>query len=104
MNLLMNEDMSTHCRSCNAPILWATTEKGKAMPLDIEPVENGDIRLEERSVAAYGGGTIVREQIVLTAVYAANADSEQERSLGDVPRYVSHFATCEFADHHRKKG
>lgn len=29
------------CKSCEAPIEWATTEAGKAMPLDAQPTPDG---------------------------------------------------------------
>lgn len=27
------------CKTCKAPILWAKTENGKAVPLDAEPIK-----------------------------------------------------------------
>ncbi len=81
--------MSTRCRSCNAELIWATTEKGKQIPLDAEPVENGNIRLEERSYPVYSRGPLVREEIVLTAVYP-----EQDRMTRQgVNQYRRHVCT-----------
>jgi hypothetical protein len=33
------------CRSCTAPIVWATTGGGKRMPVDAEPVADGNVEL-----------------------------------------------------------
>jgi hypothetical protein len=33
------------CRSCKADILWATTVKGKSMPVDVEPRADGNVWL-----------------------------------------------------------
>lgn len=69
------------CRSCGAAILWATTEKGKAMPLDAEPAENGNINL------VGGVAKVVKPGEMLPGI----------------PLYLSHFATCPNSVMHRKK-
>jgi len=74
------------CRSCHAEIEWVETKNGKMMPLDVAespcrkcngtgyaPVPDIDTPLE--NCATCGGGGRLR---------------------------MSHFATCEFADQHRK--
>lgn len=33
------------CRSCNAPIIWATTDRGVSMPVDRDPVAGGNVQL-----------------------------------------------------------
>lgn len=39
---------ATVCNSCHAPIFWAsTTAKGKPMPLDLEPHDNGNVEVIE---------------------------------------------------------
>lgn len=70
--------MST-CRSCGAPITWAKTDKGKAMPLDAEPTPAGNLELD--------GGR------VRFVTPDANATTS---------RYTSHFATCPDAVSHRR--
>jgi hypothetical protein len=71
-----------NCRSCNRSIIWTETEKGKKMPVDAEPVLNGNIDL-------WTSGDKV------TAAYTAMDASTK--------RYISHFVTCKFAAQHRKK-
>lgn len=62
------------CRSCSAPILWATTVAGQSMPLDPEPVANGNVAVEPDG----------RVRVVGIRL-----------PLGTDERYVSHFVTCE---------
>jgi hypothetical protein len=70
-----------NCSSCNAPILWVTTENYKRMPLDPEPFENGNIILEDG-----------------VAIFA------KKDGLFDAgkPRFQSHFASCPQSAEHRK--
>jgi hypothetical protein len=68
------------CRSCKAPIVWARHEfTRRAMPLDAEPVENGNVVLEGNVARVVGPNVPVSG-----------------------PRYVSHFATCPNAGEHRR--
>jgi ferric-dicitrate binding protein FerR (iron transport regulator) len=41
------------CRSCQAPIFWARTEAGRAMPVDAAPTPDGRVVLYDR------GGTVM---------------------------------------------
>lgn len=61
------------CPSCGAEVVWATTESGKSMPVDPEPVEGGNLWLRD-----IGGGLTVR--VV--------------GSREGVLRHRPHFATC----------
>lgn len=69
--------MTATCRSCGAPIIWARTVNGKAMPLDAEPTDAGNVSL-------VNGVAYVGEQLALP------------------PCYTSHFATCPDAPGWRK--
>lgn len=73
------------CRSCQAPIRWAVTEAGKRIPVDVEPTPDGNmlLSLDDPPVAA-----VVRPG--------------ELQLVDDGQRFVSHFATCEFADQHRR--
>lgn len=68
----------SECRSCKAPIFWATTSQmGRKVPVDVEPRSDGNIIIEgdpsdDNGVAKY-----------------IEADNPYTG-----PRYVSHFATC----------
>ncbi len=69
------------CRSCGAPVYWAETEKGKRMPVDREPRNDGNIAL-----------------LVVADIFGETRLTASYRKKGEVPqgrfRYVSHFATC----------
>lgn len=36
-------EAQARCRTCKAPILWATTEQGKTIPMDAEPTADGNM-------------------------------------------------------------
>lgn len=81
------------CRSevCGARFQWAETEKRRAIPIDLEPSETGNVRLTARN---HLPGSPLAE--VLTGVELAAA-----RRAGE-PLYLAHFATCPGRAHHRK--
>jgi hypothetical protein len=74
--------LTTKCRSCGAPIVWALTSSSKRMPLDADPRADGGFWLISGCAVAVG---------------SAQTETEPLR-----PRYVSHFATCPNARKHRK--
>lgn len=76
---------TSRCRSCRAEVVWCVTAGGKAMPVDVEPVEDGNVVLEDDG------------DLVATVVPPGQGLLGDER-----PRYVSHFATCPNADEHRR--
>lgn len=75
--------MTTPCLSCGARIFFARTEKGKSMPLDAEPVPDGNIVLRDG---------------VVNYLTGPEMDMPTDR-----PRYKSHYATCPQAGQWRKK-
>ena len=66
------------CRSCGAAIIWCKTANGKAMPVDAEPVKDGNL-------------------CVTNGV--AHAPTEAD---GFGPRFKSHFGECPHAAKHRR--
>jgi hypothetical protein len=78
----------TNCKSCGAPVEWVTTELGKKMPIDPEPVEYGGFALEQRAVGQ-------------VAVSIASIIKRAGQYNGQ--RYASHFQTCPSAELHRRK-
>lgn len=75
--------MMAACRSCGAPVVWKRTPKGKPIPLDPNPVDNGNIVVDGNTAEVVGP---------LEAI---------ARGAGQL--YVSHFATCPDANHHRNR-
>jgi hypothetical protein len=68
------------CKSCGAPIRWAKSLSGRAMPLDEKPNPKGNILL-----LPSGGAMVV-------------TDTCHHSEL-----FTSHFATCPQANQHRSK-
>ena len=66
------------CKGCGANIDWHKTADGKNVPVDPEPVPNGNLHFEA-GLVVYGKATDGRKL------------------------YVSHFATCPKAADFRKK-
>lgn len=79
---------TARCRSCDAPMLWASTPAGKLMPLDAEPVEHGN-------VAAH------RDE---DGNLWARALRVGEEPLEHEARYVTHFSSCPNGSLHRRGG
>lgn len=82
--------MST-CRSCGAPIIWATVAKtGKRMPLDATPnPDSGNVLLHPD-----GTCRVVTNQSIRLAVDDVEAAGTW---------HTTHFATCPDADKHRRR-
>lgn len=72
------------CRSCGAPLLWIrTSATDSLMPLDAEPVRDGNIILVD------GKAHVMRGDLF--------------EDMLEGPRYVSHHATCPQSAQHRRK-
>lgn len=72
--------------------MWVVVDKtGKSMPVDADPVDNGNIELTGKTRATSQGGQAPECRYVAQGSLLTEAD-----------RYVSHFATCPDADHHRR--
>lgn len=65
------------CRSCRAPIRWAWTRNGKAMPVDAEPNPAGNVQLV---------GDVDHDPTAV--VY------KKTPALTNRPLYMPHHATC----------
>lgn len=85
------------CKSCQAPIRWGRTEKGKGVPLDPEPVSDGNLLLDPDAGMVLVGGNPVAELPVRHL-------RRGEDPGPDATRYRSHFATCPDADDWRGQG
>lgn len=85
----MSED---ECRSCRAPIVWATTEQGKSMPIDAGPVDNGNVYYLDQKSSPPRVRVLAGPQPTL----------EEDADSADGLRYLSHFATCPQADQWRR--
>jgi len=89
---LQEGQMAEKCRSCDAEIVWAITDKGRSIPLDAE---------DGRPKAHPGGsnGRIVwggERRGVAYVVEVLGKDDQVESLLADGPPevWVTHFASC----------
>ena len=89
--------MSEVCARCKAPVVWAeTAANGKPIPLDPEPVDDGNIALHKRRVGIPVATVLGRRQL--------DALRGQAVRFGPpLVLYRSHFASCPFADEFRRR-
>lgn len=76
--------MTDRCRSCLEPIRWERTAAGRAIPLDPDPVPEGNIIISDGHAIVF-------------------ASAARVPTGDDVPRYVSHFVSCKDAADWRGK-
>lgn len=76
------------CRSCDAPIIWATSSGGKPMPVDAAITPDGNVELSMQPGLYVGP--------VATVVPAPTLFDEK-------PRRKAHFATCPQRDKWRRR-
>lgn len=74
----------SRCRSCDAPLRWARTEKGRRIPLDPDPYTGPEP----------AGLFVIRDGDLAVAV--------PRDAFPHEPHYRSHFATCPNAAQHRR--
>lgn len=74
------------CSSCDAPVIWRTTPKGRTIPIDPEPVLGGNIELVGLDACRF----LSRNEVF------------ELRSEGALA-HRSHFASCPNAQEHRRR-
>lgn len=89
------------CSSCGAPVRWARTSSGKAIPLDAEPDPAGNLLVVDQH------GQVVPASVARSAVTRGLAHVQVARrgprSIDpELPHWRSHFATCAHAAAHRR--
>ena len=76
------------CSSCGAEVMWVITEaSNKRMPVNPQMVMGGNVVVVDKGDSRTPVVRVLKK-----------AEIDPERAA-----YVSHFATCESADRHRKK-
>lgn len=81
------------CSSCGADIIWGTTTKGSAIPLDPTLIR----------ARASGPGPVVMLFVREGRVRKAFEDPDGAGEGEVIEGWVSHFATCPHAARHRRK-
>lgn len=85
---------ASECRSCGALILWTVTQKGKKMPVDAGPHEEGSFILTYSPAK----NQLLSEYILGRRDKAPHTPEQ----LAGRRRFKSHFETCPNASEHRK--
>ncbi|MCI4360649.1 MAG: hypothetical protein L3J91_03015, partial [Thermoplasmata archaeon] len=80
------------CRSCKAAIRWAVSVKGKRIPLDADPLPDGNLRLYRPDPMGH-----VLRLPPSRAIFVPRPERVEGELL-----FVTHFATCPYAEEHRK--
>ena len=80
------------CQSCKAEIVWAETERGRRMPVDVARSEKGNLLLY---------GEIIVGDETITPPYRVRVATADERGYLKGNLWTSHFATCPDAAEHR---
>lgn len=92
---------SKNCRSCGAPVYFVYMEStGKIMPVDREPVDNGNLVLRIASTRRVVGPEDNRVTVEPGCVIGSFFHPIEHLKRN---RYVSHFATCKQAKDWRGK-
>lgn len=86
------------CRSCGKEIIWLKTRSGKAMPCDPEKVYFEPDPKGRATIVTEGGQ--VAKGILMDKLTAARFGDDGMKIMAG---HISHFATCPFADRHRRK-
>lgn len=92
----MTVTTAEHCRSCDAPIIWArSVASGKNIPLNADQVEPGT-----------AGSMLLVHGRAYSMKRRAEALADWHRVLGDtrtsdLPHHFAHFVTCPNAAQHR---
>lgn len=73
------------CRTCRAPIIWTTTDRGKDMPVDAEPTASANLLVYRE------GNGPVRSRVVAAHL-----------AFGRTDLRLSHFVKCPQADRWRR--
>ena len=63
----------SECKDCKRSVRWVKTENGKAMPLDMNPVWDGNV-------------VLIRG--------LAHVLKKDEKAAPNVPKFMPHMATC----------
>jgi len=87
------------CSTCKAPVFFAETEDGKAMPVDRDPVPNGNLEIEHPADPRDAPRVYVLD--AQGGRYVEGPGGSRMRTSPFI-RYRSHFATCPDAAKHRK--
>lgn len=90
------------CRSCRARIVWAITDGGRKMPVDLEPVSSEGVLLPEARKGELVLWYEVNERGWPIGGQLVSFATLEQRRDPNVPLWRSHFATCPNSTSHRR--
>ncbi len=86
----------TTCKSCGVPIVWIKTQNGRSMPCDAAAVDYQE--------NYKGSATIVTDDgRVLRVMVFKNPSPSGLQPIINGKGYISHFATCPYANRYRRR-
>lgn len=88
------------CASCGARIVFALTDSGQRMPIDLEPVPLA--LLPEVRIGNLVLWFEVDDRDRAKGPQRVSLATEEQRRQADVPLWRSHFVTCPNASAHRR--
>lgn len=92
----MAEIKITKCKSCGASITWIKTKNGRVMPCDVPAVDYQE--------NYKGTDTVVTDDgRVLRVMIFKNPSPSGLQPIIDGKGYISHFATCPYANKYRRR-
>ena len=82
--------MASYCKSCGASIVWLKSPKGKWIPAD-------------EGMIPYRKNPIGRGRLINDDGEIINCDLDPEKGTETGMARIPHWATCPYADSHRKR-
>lgn len=86
----------TTCKSCGAPIVWIKTQNGRSMPCDVPAVDYQE-NYKGSSLIVTDDGRVRRATIIKKPITSSGL-----QPIIDGKGYISHFATCPYANKYRR--
>lgn len=87
----------TTCKSCGAPIVWIKTQNGRSMPCDVPAVDYQE-NYKGSSLIVTDDGRVRRATIIKKPITSSGL-----QPIIDGKGYISHFATCPYANKYRRR-
>lgn len=87
----------TTCKSCGAPIVWIKTQNGRSMPCDVPAVDYQE-NYKGSSLIVTDDGRVRRATIIKKPITSSGL-----QPVISGKGYISHFATCPYANKYRRR-
>lgn len=91
------------CDSCRVPVWWVRSERGTAMPLDVEPDARGNVVMVSRTRPVWQSGAAQDWYARVQAVVAEDEQDGLPFEVDPAVRWRPHWASCPDAPEWRRK-